>query len=133
MLVPCITLTCALPIGWPDVLSVTVPTTSVRFATDVVGTVTDSTSGQPIGNAQVSVMQGTSIVLNTITDDFGRYRAHNLGVGTYTVSVHAIGFHAQSHSITIDGSSGAIRVDFQMPTVVINLSAVEVTAATPIA
>lgn len=78
-------------------------------------------------------MQGTRIVFNTSSDDFGRYRAHNLDSGTYAISVHALGFRAQVRRVVIDGNSGAITADFQMRTVVFNLSAVEVKATTPLA
>ena len=104
-----------------------------RIATDVVGTITDSVSGRPVSSAQVSVMQGTRIVFNTSSDDFGRYRAHNLDSGTYSISVHALGFRAQVRRVVIDGSSGAVTADFQMGTVVFNLAAVEVKATTPLA
>ena len=106
---------------------------SDRVATDVVGTITDSLSGRPVSSAQVSVMQGTRVVFNTSSDDFGRYRAHNLDVGAYTVSVHALGFRAQIKRIAIDGNSGSVTADFQLGTVVFNLSAVEVKATTPLA
>jgi hypothetical protein len=104
-----------------------------RSATDIVGSVTDSTSSRPVGSAQVSVAQGTRIVFNTTTDDFGRYRVHNLDAGAYTVSVHALGFHAQTRNINIDGSAGAVTIDFQLGTVVLSLAAVEVRASTPLA
>ena len=68
---------------------------------DIVGTVTDSVANRPIGNAQVSITQGTRIVFNTSTDDFGRYRAHNLDAGSYTVSVHALGYRAQSRTVAV--------------------------------
>src|SRR5258708_25958605 len=102
-------------------------------ATDLFGTVTDSLTGRPIGSAQVSVMQGTRIVVNTTTDDFGRYRVHNLDAGSYTVSVHALGFRAQGRNVTITGTAGSTQVNFALGTVVLNLEAVEVHATTPIA
>jgi hypothetical protein len=103
------------------------------IATDVVGTVSDSVSGRPIGSAQVSVMQGTRVVFNTTTDDFGRYRAHNLDVGTYAMSVHGLGFRAQTRSITISGGAGTMRADFLLVPAVLNLQAIEVRASTPLA
>src|SRR5258708_27858359 len=102
-------------------------------ATALFGTVTDSLSGGPVGSAQVSVMQGVRIVVNTTTDDFGRYRVHNLDAGSYTVSVHALGFRAQGRNVTITGTAGSTQVNFALGTVVLNLEAVEVHATTPIA
>jgi Carboxypeptidase regulatory-like domain/TonB-dependent Receptor Plug Domain len=107
--------------------------TSRHFATDITGTVTDSVSGRPIGSAQVSVMQGTRVVFNTSTDDFGRYRAHNLDAGTYGVSIHVLGFRPQSRPAIIDGTAGTLRVDFTLAPAVISLAAVEVKASTPLA
>jgi hypothetical protein len=101
--------------------------------TDVAGTVTDSASAAPVRNAQISVTQGARIVLNTITDDFGRYRAHNLDVGAYVVSVHALGFRAQARPLAVDGSGTEIRLDFRLATVALNLAAIEVKAASPLA
>ena len=106
---------------------------SPHAATDLVGTVADSGSAQPVGSAQVSVTRGASIVLNTTTDDFGRYRAHNLSPGTYTVSVHALGFRAQSRSVVVDGSPGSARVDFRLASIALTLAAVEVTSSSPLA
>jgi hypothetical protein len=104
-----------------------------HVATDIVGTVTDSSNSQPLGSAQISVMQGPRIVLNTITDDFGRYRAHNLDAGTYTVTVHALGYRATSRPITLDGSTGSVRLDVRLSPVAVSLAAVEVKASTPLA
>ena len=103
-----------------------------RASSDIVGTVTDSVAARPIGNAQVSIMQGARIVFNTQTDDFGRYRAHNLDAGAYTVSVHALGYRAQAHSVVVDGVNAATG-NFQLATVALNLAAVEVNATTPLA
>ncbi|HXF24815.1 MAG TPA: carboxypeptidase regulatory-like domain-containing protein [Gemmatimonadaceae bacterium] len=99
---------------------------------DITGTVTDSASGQPLPSAEVSVMQGGRIVLTAGTDAFGRYIAHDLPSGTYTVSVRLMGFRIQSREIAA-GTSGDIRADFQLPAVALSLSSVAVTAAIPLA
>jgi hypothetical protein len=109
------------------------PRARVVVATDIIGTVTDSEAARPIGSAQVSIMQGARIVLNTTTDDFGRYHAHNLDAGTYAVTVHALGFRPQSRALTLDASAGSARADFHLVPVVYNLAAVEIRAATPLA
>jgi hypothetical protein len=102
-------------------------------ALDVAGTVADSASAKPIANAQVSVTQSGRIVLNTTTDDFGRYRAHNLDAGRYTVSVHALGFRAQNRDVVLDDAAPLTTVDFRLATVVLNLAAIEVKASSPLA
>src|ERR1700741_4672475 len=71
-----------------------VPTKSVN--SDITGTVTDSASGQPLARAEVSVSQGSEIIFNASTDEFGRYTAHNLPVGDYTITARFIGFRASS-------------------------------------
>ncbi len=106
--------------------------TSARASSDIVGTVIDSVSARPVGNAQVSITQGARIVFNTSTDDFGRYRAHNLDAGTYTVGIHALGYRAQAHSVVVDGVNSATG-NFQLGIVALNLAAVEVKATTPLA
>src|SRR5665213_3249233 len=100
---------------------------------DLTGTVTDSASHQPLASAEVSVMQGDRIVLNTITDAFGRYVAHELPAGTYSVSARLLGFRAKSREVIVGGSAGDIRTDFQLTAVALNLSALSVTAAIPLA
>lgn len=102
-------------------------------ATDIAGTITDSAAGRPVGSAQVSVMQGGRVVVNTTADDFGRYRAHNLDAGTYTLSVHALGYRAVSRTIVMDGTAGTTQIDVRLVPVVFNLEAVEVRASTPLA
>ena len=64
------------------------PTESIRAmgigaaaAGDVSGTITDSSSGQPLPSAEISVMQGSQVVTNTQTDAFGRYTVHSLNAG----------------------------------------------------
>jgi hypothetical protein len=106
---------------------------SSALATDLVGAVTDSASLKPVASAQISVTRDGRIVLNTTTDDFGRYRAHNLSAGSYSVSVHALGFRAQSRAVTVDGTTGTTLVDFRLATVALTLAAVEVTSSSPLA
>src|SRR5204863_5959608 len=84
-------------------------------AGDVSGTITDSTSGQPLPSAEVSVTQNGSIVANTQTDGFGRYTVHNLGTGTYVVSARMIGFSPLTRSVTIAATGGDVAgVNFRL-------------------
>ena len=109
------------------------PGRPMAVVTDLVGSVTDSASAQPLPNAQVSVTRAGTIVVNTTTDDFGRYRAHNLAAGTYSVSVHSLGYKAQSRSVVVDGAAGSARMDFRLESVALSLAAVEVTSSSPLA
>ncbi len=100
---------------------------------DIAGTVTDSSNGQPLATAEVSITQNGKVVFNATVDPFGRYIVHNLAAGTYDVIVHFIGFRRAKRTITIAANGGTIRADFHLAPVPINLSAVEVVAATPVA
>src|SRR5205814_3689330 len=103
-------------------------------AGDVSGTITDSTSGQPLPSAEVSVNQNGSIVTNTQTDGFGRYTVHNLSAGSYVVSVRMIGFRPLTRTVTIAANGGDVtNIDFKLVPAAVSLTAVTVTATVPIA
>ena len=100
---------------------------------DISGTVTDSANGRPLPSAEVSVMQGTQVIFNANTDAFGRYTAHNLPAGDYTLVARFIGFAVQSKSVTVSETATDYHVDFALTTIAIGLSDVTVTAAAPLA
>ena len=100
-------------------------------AGDVHGIVTDSVSGAPIASAFVSIQRGTLSVLNTQTDAFGRYRAHNLADGEYTIQVRYIGFEPFKTTITVAGED--VRLDAKLKTATLTLAAVNVVGEAPIA
>lgn len=98
---------------------------------DLHGTVTDSASGAPLGSAQVSVQQEGRIVVNSLTDAFGRYRAHNLPAGTYSVSVRFIGFRPFTSSVTVGAED--LHLDVRLASSAVELQAVRVLGESPIA
>ncbi|HEV7596480.1 MAG TPA: TonB-dependent receptor [Gemmatimonadaceae bacterium] len=100
---------------------------------DVTGVVTDAGSGQPLPSAEVSIMRGTEVVFNASTDAFGRYTAHNIAPGTYTVTARFLGFRPQSKPVEISETSGDIKLDFALEVVAISLEGVTVTASVPLA
>ncbi|NUQ21472.1 MAG: TonB-dependent receptor plug domain-containing protein [Gemmatimonadaceae bacterium] len=103
-------------------------------AGNIIGTVTDAASGQPLSSVEVSVTQNGRVVFNTTTNDFGRYVVHSLDSGTYTVAAHFIGYRAATHDVTIGSADGeTVRADFLMVSVPTSLSTVEVTASVPLA
>jgi hypothetical protein len=118
---------------------VTLPTAAwagivASAAGDISGTITDSSSGQPLASAEVSVSQNGSVVTNTQTDGFGRYTVHNLNGGTYLVSARMIGFRPLSRTVTIAADGGDVtNADFRLVPAAVNLTAVTVTASVPIA
>ena len=101
-------------------------------AADVAGTVTDSTSGKPLQGVSVSVTQGARIVFSTTTDPFGRYVAHNIPAGSYTVNARFVGFAPASQALAV-GASGAVRADFRLSPETIALQGIDVVASVPIA
>lgn len=103
-------------------------------AGDLSGAITDSTSGQPIPSAEISVARGPTVVANTLSDAFGRYIVHNLPAGTYTVSARFIGFRAESRSITIGANQADVSsIDFRLIPAAVSLNALTVVATTPVA
>ncbi len=100
---------------------------------DITGVVSDSASGQPLPSAEVSIMQGTEVISNAITDAFGRYTAHNIAQGTYTVMARFLGFGPQSRTVTVGDSNADIRVNFALSPVAISLQGVTVNASVPLA
>ena len=82
---------------------------------DLTGIVTDTTNGQPLQSAEISVAGATGgIVSNTTTDAFGRFTVHNLSAGAYTVSVHLLGFRPLTRPLTIGTASAAQQMSFAM-------------------
>lgn len=108
------------------------PAIAPLVAGDVSGTVTDSTSGQPIPSAEISVTLESRVVTNTLSDAFGRYTVHNLAPGLYTVSVRFIGFRALSRTVTVGGGDVS-GVDFHLVPAAVSLTALQVSASAPVA
>ncbi|HEX3867788.1 MAG TPA: carboxypeptidase regulatory-like domain-containing protein, partial [Gemmatimonadaceae bacterium] len=105
-----------------------------RANADVTGTVTDSTNGQPLQSAEVSLATATGdVVSNTTTNAFGQFTIHNVSDGTYKLSVHMLGFAAESKPLTIGSSAATHAVNFAMSPVGLNLEAMQVTATSAIA
>lgn len=101
------------------------------FTGDVHGVVTDSATGAPLNSAQVSIMHGTQIVQNVLTDAFGRFRAHNIPAGSYTLVVRYIGYAAKNTPLTV--ATDDVRADVQLKAQVMQLEGVTVEAAPPVA
>src|SRR5947207_1414712 len=72
---------------------------------DLVGAVTDSSSGDPLPSCLVAVSRGSAVVDRTGTDAFGRFTIHNLPTGSYSAEIRALGFRT-ARSDALIGSSG---------------------------
>jgi hypothetical protein len=98
-------------------------------AGDVTGAVTDSASGKPLAGADVSLAQKGQIVARTSTDDFGRFRIHDLSAGVYQLEVRLIGFRPAARDIEITDRGGEVNATFLLSPAPVELQALEVSAA----
>lgn len=98
---------------------------------DLYGTVTDSLHGAPLASSQVTVQIGDRVVISTLTDAFGHYRAHHLQAGVYVVRVRVLGFRPFERTVTV--ADRDIEVNVRMSSVAVELTGVSVTAGAPIA
>jgi outer membrane receptor for ferrienterochelin and colicin len=98
-------------------------------AGDITGAVTDSANGRPLPGADVLLSQNGQVVARTSTDDFGRYRIHDLAVGTYRLDVRLIGFRPAAKQIEITQRGGEVDAVFQLTAAPVELQTIEVSGA----
>jgi TonB-linked SusC/RagA family outer membrane protein len=89
----------------------------------ISGTVTDSRSGQPLSNAQISIVGS---MIGGITDAQGRYRFISTTYGAVRLRARLLGYTAVDRSLTLEDGKSA-TVDFAMTTSPTSLDAVVVT------
>jgi len=99
---------------------------------DISGAVADSVSGTPLSGGEVRILQGGGTIAIATTDAFGRYVVHNLAAGAYAVEVRYLGYRAMTQDVTV-AAGRPTTVNFRLVPLPINLSAVEVKAAVPLA
>ena len=109
------------------------PAVAVRVDGDIAGTVIDSSTGRPLGGGDVRILRGAEVVAATTTDPFGRFTIHNLAAGQYTVEVRFLGFRAGRREVTVAAAEGLTALDFPLAPVPLEIAAVEVKAAVPLA
>jgi len=100
---------------------------------DIGGSVADSSSGTPLPGGEVRITRGDNLIATAVTDAFGRYVIHNLPAGAYRVEARYLGYRSDTHDVTVGGEEGLSRADFRLVPLPIDLSAVEVTSAVPLA
>lgn len=88
----------------------------------VRGAVTDSSSGQPIIGAQVTV---TGTTLGTITGEDGRYVLRNVPARAVTVRAQRIGFAPSEHDLTLAANDTA-TLNFALTPIAAQLSEIVV-------
>jgi len=106
---------------------------ALRVDGDVGGSVVDSTSGTPLSGGEVRLTRAGSTVAVATTDAFGRYVIHNLSAGGYTIEVRYLGYRAVTRDVTVGPGDETAAADFRLVPLPLNLSAVEVRAAVPLA
>jgi outer membrane receptor protein involved in Fe transport len=99
---------------------------------DIAGVIRDSTTAEPLANAELSVTQAGKLIANSESDQFGHFIVHNVPAGEYQVDVRMIGFRAQSRPVTVSGTA-RINMTFSMTPVATQLEALTITAQAPIA
>src|SRR5437773_1351151 len=100
---------------------------------DIGGSVADSATGTPLPGGEVRIRGGGNTIAATTTDAFGRYVIHNVPAGSYSVEVRYLGYRSDTQSVSIGVADALARADFHLVSLPINLSAVEVTSAVPLA
>lgn len=83
-------------------------TASAQTTSTITGTVTDSESGDPLSQAQISIDSGRGAVRRAVTDAQGRYRI-TVKPGTYTLEASAVGHRTWMTivSVTAGGTATA--------------------------
>jgi hypothetical protein len=99
---------------------------------DVLGTVTDSSTGAPLAGAEIQILRGGQVVAQAETDRLGAYRIHAIRLGRYTVEARLVGFRAGTMQVDVGQTGGITTVSFGLSAAQIQLSAITV-GATPIA
>jgi len=98
---------------------------------DVLGKVTDSTTGGPLASVEILIERAGRIVARASTDGLGSYRIHGIRAGSYTVEARFIGFRPDSARLVIHGTEDIVDVSFHLVPATIQLSEIAV-AATPL-
>src|SRR5213079_2400051 len=99
---------------------------------DVGGSVADSATGTPLPGGEVRMVRNGNTIATT-TDAFGRYVIHNVPAGSYSVEVRYLGYRSEARNVAIGATDALARADFRLVPLPINLSAVEVSSAVPLA
>lgn len=89
----------------------------------IVGTVTDSNTGEPIPGANIFISQ---LERGAVTDFDGNYVIENVSSGTYTVVVTFVGYQRQQQSVTVGNTD--VELNISMQPEVLGLDDVVVTA-----
>lgn len=105
--------------------AVVVPAPAQVGAGKITGVVTDASTGQPLGGAQV-YLEGTGI--GTLTQENGRYFLINVPAGSYTLVAQLIGYATVRKENVLVAMEVTRTADFQLPPQAVALEEVVVEA-----
>jgi large repetitive protein len=74
----------------------------------IIGVITDSTTGDTVSGAIVSLRQGTTVIALDTTGTNGAYTLTNVSSGTYTVRVQATNYRTRNVSVTTRGTADQV-------------------------
>ncbi|MDP2478976.1 MAG: TonB-dependent receptor [Candidatus Palauibacterales bacterium] len=100
---------------------------------DLTGTVSDAASAEPLVGAEVTVATRGHVVADLVTDAFGRFIAHDLQPGSYTVRARLLGYSADSVVTTIPEGGGGVTVAIRLGAAPLGLAGLAVTVQAPLA
>lgn len=100
------------------------PTLAAQATGRVTGIVTDSTTGVPVANVQVSV---TGTRLGTTTDNAGRYLLVNVPIGVQSLDARRIGYQPNVVRNVQVTEGGTATVNIMLKPMVLNLEAIVAT------
>jgi TonB-linked SusC/RagA family outer membrane protein len=90
----------------------------------IVGTVTDSASGRPIGDAQVTIGGSRA---GATTDNQGRFSIVNVPSGPRIIDVRRIGYQPSAPRTVTVTDGGTVTVDFKLREAALSLQAIVTT------
>lgn len=84
----------------------------VASSTTLVGTVTDSSGAVIPGASVVAVQDATKVAFKGVAGGTGDYTLPYVAVGTYTITVEAVGFQKVTHTNVLVEVNHTVRTDF---------------------
>ena len=84
----------------------------VASSTTLVGTVTDSSGAVIPGASVVAVQDATKVAFKGLSSGTGDYTLPYVAVGTYTITVEAVGFQKVTHTNVLVEVNHTVRTDF---------------------